>query len=125
VELSKPRLNGNDHSYKVKVLQGIAWAQPAGELDQVLLKRIEAKSVFDLENGELTVVRAVSLDQEFVAFAKEARAHAVIVECRIGEIAEDGLFGRVIHRMFVLRASLAPADPNISALVQDLRRQMK
>ena len=77
--------------------------QPAiGELDQILLKRVQAKRVFDLENGKLAV-RAVSFDQELLALAKEARTHAVVVEGCTGEIAQHRRLGCVIHRVLVLR----------------------
>ena len=73
------------------------------KLDQVLLERIEAKRVLDLERGELAV-GSVGFDQKLAVLAKEARAHAVVVEGHIGEIAEHRLLGRVIHGMLVLRA---------------------
>ena len=77
--------------------------QPSvGKFDQVLLQRIQAECVFDLEHAELAV-RPVGLDQEFSVFAEEARAHAVVPERRIVEIAEHGLVGRVIHRVLMLR----------------------
>ena len=79
--------------------------QPAvGKLDQILLQRIEAEGVFDLERGELAV-GPVGLDQELAVLAKEARVHAVIVEARIVEIAKHGLVGRMVHRVLVLRAA--------------------
>ena len=73
-----------------------------GEFDQVLLKRIEPECVLDLESGELAV-GAVGLDQKFVVLAKEARAHTVVVEGHIGEIAQNRLLGRMSHRVLVLR----------------------
>ena len=77
--------------------------QPAvGKFDQILLQRIEAERVFDLEGRKLAV-GPVGLDQEFSVLAKEARSHAVIVEARIVEIAEHRFVGRMVHRMLVLR----------------------
>ena len=75
-----------------------------GKLDQVLLQRIEAEGVLDLERGELAV-GAVGLDEELAVLAEEARAHAVIVEARVVEIAEHRFLGRVVHRVLVLRGA--------------------
>ena len=75
-----------------------------GKFDQVLLQRIEAERVLDLEHAELAV-RPVGLDQEFSVLAEEARAHAVVVKVRVVEIAEHRLVGRVIHGVLVLRRS--------------------
>src|SRR5262249_57043208 len=60
-----------------------------GKLDQVLLKRVEAERVLDLEGGELAV-RPVGLDEKFAVLAEEARAHAVMLEARVVEVAEHG-----------------------------------
>ena len=77
--------------------------QPAvGKLDEILLQRIEAERVLDLERGELAV-RPVGLDQVLAVLAEKARAHAVMVERRIGEVAEHRLVGGVVHRVPVLR----------------------
>ena len=57
------------------------------KLHQILLQRIETERVLDLEGRELAV-RTVGLDQEFSVLAEEPRMHAVIVEARVGEIAE-------------------------------------
>ena len=75
---------------------------PVREFDQILLQRIEAERVLDLERRELSV-RPVGLDKKFAVLAEEARAHAVIIDMRIVEIAEHGRVGRVIHRVLVLR----------------------
>ena len=75
-----------------------------GKLDQVLLQRIDAEGVFDLESGKLAI-GSVGFDQKFAVVAKEARAHTVVVEGRAGKIAEHGRLGRMIHRMPVLRAT--------------------
>ena len=73
-----------------------------GKLDQILLQRIDAEGVLDLEDGELAV-GPIGLDQELSVLAEEARVHAEIVEARIIEVAEHGLVGGVIHRQLVLR----------------------
>ena len=73
-----------------------------GKLDEVLLQRIDAERVLDLEGAELAV-RAVGLDDEFSVLAEEAGAHAEIFETRIVEIAEHRLVGRVLHGELVLR----------------------
>ena len=78
--------------------------QPAvGKCDQVLLKRIDPERVFDFELGELAV-RAVGLDQELAVAAEEARLDAVMLESRVGEIAEDGFVRRMVHRELMMRA---------------------
>ena len=65
--------------------------QPAvGKLDQILLQRIDAERVLHLERGKLAV-GPVGLDQKLAVLAEEAGAHAVIVETRVGEIAEHRL----------------------------------
>ena len=58
-----------------------------GKLDQVLLQRIEAEGVLHLEDGELAV-GTVGLDEELAVLAKEARAHARVVEAGVVEVAE-------------------------------------
>ena len=75
-----------------------------GELDQILLQRIDPERVFDFERGELAV-GAVGLDQEFSVLAEEAGMHAVIIEARIVEIAEHRLVGGMLHGKLVLRAA--------------------
>ncbi len=74
-----------------------------GELDQVLLQRLDPEGVFHLEGGE-PAIRPVRLDQEPVAVAEEARPHAEMVEGCAGEVAEHRSLGRVVHRHSVLRA---------------------
>ena len=79
--------------------------QPAvRELDEILLQRIDAECVLHLERGELAV-GTVGLDQELPVLAEEARTHAVIIEARIGEIAEHRFLGGVLHRVLVLGAA--------------------
>ena len=75
---------------------------PVREFHQILLQRIDPEGVLRLEGGELAV-RAVDLDQEFPVLAEEARAHAVIVENRIVEIAEDRRGGRMVHGLLMVR----------------------
>ena len=74
------------------------------KLDEILLQRIEAECVFDLEHGGLAV-GAVGFDEELSILAKEARTYAEIVEGRVLEIAEHRRLGGVGHRMLVLRAA--------------------
>ncbi len=77
--------------------------QPSvGKFDQVLLQRIDAERVLGLEDGELAVM-AVSLDQEFAVSTEKARAHDVVLETRIVEVAQHRLAGRMIHGELVLR----------------------
>ena len=75
-----------------------------GELDEILLQRIDTERVLHLEGGELAV-GAIGLDQGFSVFAEEARTHPKIIEARILEVAEHRLVGGVIHRVLVLRAA--------------------
>ena len=72
-----------------------------GEFDEILLQRIEAEGVFHLEGRELAV-RPVGLDEELAVLAEEARLHAVIVEARVGEVAEHRGVGRMSHGVAVL-----------------------
>src|SRR5262245_62179575 len=75
-----------------------------GKLDQILLERIDAEGVFDLEGAERSV-RPVGLDEEFAVFAEEARVHIVIVETRVVEVAEHGFVVGMGHRTAMLRAA--------------------
>src|SRR5262249_51909693 len=74
---------------------------------EILLQRIDAKGVFHLERGKLSV-GAVGLDQKFPVLAEEARAHAVIIEAAIVEVAQHQCIGRMIHRALVLGAAPQP-----------------
>src|ERR1700750_1027177 len=78
-----------------------------GKFDQVLLQRIDAERVFDVENGELAV-RAVGLDAKLSVLAEEARRHAEIREGRIVEVAAHRRVSGVIHRVPVLRRAPEP-----------------
>ena len=79
------------------------------ELDQVLLQRIDAEGVFDLERGELAV-GAVGLDEELAVLAEKAGAHAVVVEARIVEVAQHR-FARWHAASRACAASCATAPP--------------
>src|SRR5262249_40922742 len=74
-----------------------------GEFNEILLQRIDAECVLDLEGGELAI-RSVGFDEILSVFAEETGKHAVIVEARIVEIAEHKSFCRVLHRTLMLRA---------------------
>ena len=69
----------------------------AGEGNQVLLQRIETEGVGDLVIGELAV-RPVGAHHELVAAREEGGLDAVVAEFRVGEVAEDGLGVRLLHR---------------------------
>ncbi len=58
---------------------------PAGELDQVLLQRIEAEGVPDFEVGELPI-RAVGVDEVLAVALEERRGDAGKAELRAAEI---------------------------------------
>ena len=75
---------------------------PVGELDEILLQRIDAEGVLRLKDGKLAV-GAVSLDQEFPSLAKEAGTHTIMLEAGIVEIAKHGLVGGMLHRGLMLR----------------------
>src|SRR5262249_27539623 len=76
--------------------------QPAiRKFDQILLQRIDAERVFDLEDVELSI-RSVGFDKKFSIFPEEARLHAVVGESRAGKIAKHRLLGRVIHGVPVM-----------------------
>src|SRR5262245_45384313 len=75
-----------------------------GKLDEILLQRIDAERVFDLEGGKLAV-GAVGLHEEFPVLAEEARTDAVIVEARIVEVAEHRRLGGMLHREPMLRSA--------------------
>ena len=75
-----------------------------GKFDQILLQRVEAERVLDLEHADLAV-RPVGLDQELSVLAEESRTRPVVLKIRIVEVAEHRFLGRVIHGMLVLRRS--------------------
>ena len=75
---------------------------PARQLDQVLLQRLDAEGVLDLEVGELAV-GAVGADEELAVAREEVRCNALVGELRVAEVAAHGLRGRVLHGARVLR----------------------
>ncbi len=75
-----------------------------GKLDQILLQRINAEGVFDLERGELPV-GPVGLNEKPAVLAEEAGSHAVIIKARIAEIAEHRFVVCMLHREAMLRAA--------------------
>src|SRR5262245_21099703 len=72
-----------------------------GKLDEILLQWVDAERVLDLEDGERSI-GSVGLDEELSVLAEETGVHAVIVEARLVEIAEDRLLGRMSHCLLVL-----------------------
>ena len=77
------------------------------EGDQVLLQRIDAERVADLEVAELAV-RPVGGDEELAVALEEARGHAAVGEAGVIEVAEHRLGRRLLHRERVLRARATP-----------------
>ena len=77
---------------------------PPGQLDQVLLQRMDAERVLDLEVGE-RAVRSVGVDEEPTVATEEAGRDAGVREARVGEVAEHRLLGRLLHRAVVMRAA--------------------
>ena len=72
------------------------------QLDEILLKRLDAEGVLHLEVGELAV-RPVGADEVLAVALEEARRHAGVVEARVVEVAEHGSVVRGGHRGAVLR----------------------
>jgi hypothetical protein len=85
-----------------------------GELDQVLLERLDAERVLDLEVGE-AAVRAVGAHVVAAVAAEEPRLHARVAEAGVGEVAEHGRLGGVLHRPRVLRALPEPGLGGMTA----------
>ena len=75
-----------------------------GKGDQILLQRLDAKSVFDLKHAELAV-RPIGLDPELAVLAEESRARSGIVESGVVKVAAHRLLGGVIHGVAVLGAA--------------------
>jgi len=73
-----------------------------GELDQILLQRIDAERVFHLEGRKLAI-GAIRFDEEFAFLPEKAGMDAVMVETCIVEIAEHGRSSGALHGMLVLR----------------------
>ena len=69
---------------------------PVREGDQVLLQRVDAEDVADLEVGELAV-RPVGVDEELAVPLEEPRGDVAVSERRAVEAAEDGLLRRLGH----------------------------
>jgi hypothetical protein len=74
----------------------------ARQLDEVLLQRIHAERVADLEVRELAV-RAVGADHVLAVPPEEAAGDAGVVEPRLVEVTEDGAFVGHLHGDRVLR----------------------
>ncbi len=60
---------------------------PIGEFDQVLLKRVHAKSVFHLISCKLSV-GPICLDEKFPVLAEEPGLNIEILKARVFKIAE-------------------------------------
>ena len=71
------------------------------KFDQILLKRVDAESVFYLKDGELPV-GPIGFDKKFSVLAEKARAYAVIFKTRIVEIAQHGFIRCMSHCTLVL-----------------------
>ena len=74
----------------------------AGLRDEVLLERMDAEGVGDVEVGDGSV-GSVGVDDELPVAAEEARNDAVPLELRSGEVAEHGHLGRGRHGLEVMR----------------------
>ncbi|MNZ18354.1 hypothetical protein D3C78_353630 [compost metagenome] len=74
-----------------------------GKFHQVLLQRLDAEGVADLELGELPV-GTVGAHEEAPVAAKEARLDPCVVKGGVVEVAEHRVARRVLHGVGVLRA---------------------
>src|SRR5262249_1724113 len=74
------------------------------ELDQVLLKRIDAKRVSQLIFAQ-RAVRALRGDEEAAVAPGEGRGDAAVAEHRAAEVAEHGFGRRALHRAAVVRGA--------------------
>ena len=74
------------------------------EGDQILLQRVDAEGVADLEVGELAV-RPVGIDEELVVPFEEAGGDVAVREPHVVEVAEDSLVRRLLHGEVVVRAA--------------------
>src|SRR5512132_512467 len=77
---------------------------PVREGDQVLLQRVDAEGVADLEVGELAV-RPVGVDEELAVPLDETRGDVAVRERRAVEGAENRLVRRFLHGEVVVRAA--------------------
>ena len=75
----------------------------AGKFDQVLLQRMHAERVLDLEVGELAV-RAVGVDDELTVTPRERRRRPGVGKFRAGEVAQHRLLVGNLHREVVVGA---------------------
>ena len=80
-----------------------AWMRPSGNSTRYCCKGSRPKVYFTSKAASLPSGPSVST-MNLPSVAEEARAHAVIVEARIVEIAEHGLLGGVRHGVRVLRS---------------------
>ena len=75
---------------------------PIGEFDEILLKGVNPECIFDGELGFLPVL-ALRGDKEASVLAGEARLGAEMRGLGAVEVAEHARFGRLLHRMGMLR----------------------
>jgi len=77
-----------------------AWSRHR-KLHKVLLQWRDAKCVLDLEVRELAI-GSIGADHELPVASEEGRCHTGPCKFHVGEVAEDGLLGRLLHRVRVL-----------------------
>ena len=77
----------------------------ARKRNQILLQRLHAEGVRDLELARLAV-GAVRPDQELPIAPREGRRHAAMSEHRVSEVAEHGLLVGGLHRQGMVRAAV-------------------
>src|SRR4029434_5384891 len=77
----------------------------ARERNQILLQRLHAEGVRDLELAWFAV-GAVRPDQELRVAPREGRGHAAMSEHRVSEAAEHRLLVGGLHRQGVVRAAV-------------------
>ena len=71
------------------------------KFDQVLLQRLDAEHIADLEIGQFAV-RAVGGDVVSIIAPEECRPHPVILEAGVVEISEHGFVSGMLHGLGVL-----------------------
>ena len=92
--LLRPRVPGDAERLQAPVREG----------DQVLLQRVDAERVADLEVGE-PAVGPVRVDEVAAVAREEPRGDAAVGEGRVAEVAEDRGRRRLLHREVVVRAA--------------------
>ena len=73
----------------------------AAEVDEILLQRVDAESIFYFEIAG-PAVRSFGVNEEAIVLFRENGSHAVLLESRAVEAAERRFFARLLHRSGVM-----------------------